>query len=221
MWKSLIRSFSSSSRPAEFRIGNWTQDQRDQVPWFCETLLRFGCLIFLLILFSPAPSNSKETQVPVLRTGSFLSDAFSDSGTEAAVPELRIFAEFNQFQVISGSELTLQVRVFIPEGWHLYSIQSSDATDFVPTRLKASSSVHMLKDSLRENIPLLQWDAVIEKQVYLHQGQMLLEQDYLISPDASEGIQDLEGELIFQACNNNICVPLSRQPFTAALEIRP
>ena len=190
-------------------------------PCFCKTLLRFGFLILLLILFSPTPSSSKETQVPVLRSGSFLSDAFSDSGTEATVPELRIFAEFNQFQVVSGSELTLEVRVFIPEGWHLYSIQSSDATDFVPTRLKASSSVHMLKDSLRENIPLLQWDAVIEKQVYLHQGQMLLEQDYLISPDASEGIQDLEGELIFQACNNNICVPLSRQPFTAALEIRP
>ena len=190
-------------------------------PWFCKTLLRFGFLILLLILFSPTPSSSKETQVPVLRSGSFLSDAFADSGTEATVPELRIFAEFNQFQVVSGSELTLEVRVFIPEGWHLYSIQSSDATDFVPTRLKASSSVHMLKDSLRENIPLLQWDAVIEKQVYLHQGQMLLEQDYLISPDASEGIQDLEGELIFQACNNNVCVPLSQQPFTAALEIRP
>ena len=190
-------------------------------PCFCKTLLRFGFLILLLILFSPTPSSSKETQVPVLRSGSFLSDAFSDSGTEATVPELHIFAEFNQFQVVSGSELTLEVRVFIPEGWHLYSIQSSDATDFVPTRLKASSSVHMLKDSLRENIPLLQWDAVIEKQVYLHQGHMLLEQDYLISPDASEGIQDLEGELIFQACNNNICVPLSRQPFKAALEIRP
>ena len=178
-------------------------------------------MFLLLNLFSPALSNSKETQVPVLRTGSFLSDAFSDSGTEAAVPELQIFAEFNQFQVASGSQLTLEVRVFIPEGWHLYSIQSSESKDFVPTRLKASSSVLLLKDSLRENTPLLQWDAVLKKQVYLHQGQMLLEQDYRISPDASLGIQDLEGELIFQACNNNISAPLTRQPFTAALEIRP
>ena len=61
---------------------------------------------------------------------------------------------------------------------------------------------------------------MLEKKVLLHRKELLLEQDFQISPEASEGIQDFEGELVFKACNNSICIPLSRQPFSAALEIR-
>ena len=174
-----------------------------------------------MFLVSPRFLSSVENEVPLLKSSSFLNDAFSKSGTDVEVPELRIFAEFNRFQAKQGSHLTLEVRVFIPDGWHLYSIQKTDSKDFFPTQLRASSKVHLLKNALRENPPVLEWDSVLEKQVYLHKEELMLEQDYLISQESPEGIQDLVGELIFQACNNNVCVPLSRQSFTAALVIMP
>ena len=155
-----------------------------------------------------------------MRSESFLNQAFSESGSHSEVPELSIFAEFDQFKVDPGARLSLLVRVLIPEGWHLYSIHGSDDGDYVPTRLEAFSKVHQLNGPLREKPPILEWDAVLEKEVLLHRGELLLEQEFQISPEASEGIQDFEGELVFQACNNSICVPLSRQPFSAALEIR-
>ena len=220
MLKSSIRSFSSISKPAEFfqaYPGNHTRDCPS--PKGGILLGSFG-LIFLL-LFPPSLWSSEKNQYPVLRSGSFLNQAFSGSGSPSEVPELSIFAEFEQFKVDPGARLFLQVRVLIPEGWHLYSIHDSDDGDYVPTRLEAFSKVHQLNGPLREKTPILEWDAVLEKKVLLHRGELLLEQDFQISPEASGGIQDFEGELVFQACNNSICVTLSSQPVSAALEIRP
>ena len=219
MLKSSIRFFSSISKPAEFYQAyrkNHTQDRPS--PKGGNLLGSFG-LIFLL-LFPHSLWSSEKNQLPVLRSESFLNQAFSESGSHSEVPELSIFAEFDQFKVDPGARLSLQVRVLIPEGWHLYSIHGSDDGDYVPTRLEAFSKVHQLNGPLREKPPILEWDAVLEKEVLLHRGELLLEQDFQISPEASVGIQDFKGELVFQACNNSICVPLSRQPFSAALEIR-
>ena len=219
MLKSSIRFFNNISKPAEFfqaYRGNHTRDCPS--PKGGNLLGSFG-LIFLL-LFPPSLWSSEKNQLSALQSGSFLNQAFSESGSHSEVPELSIFAEFDQFKVDPGARLSLQVRILIPEGWHLYSIHGNDHGDYVPTRLEAYSKVHQLKGPLREKPPILEWDAVLEKEVLLHRGELLLEQDFQISPEASEGIQDFEGELVFQACNNSICVPLSRQPFSAALEIR-
>ena len=219
MLKSSILSFSNISKPAEFFQTNRENHIKDPPsPKGGNYLGSFG-LIFLL-LFPPSLWSSEKNQPPVLRSESFLNQAFSESGSHSEVPELSIFAEFDQFKVDPGTRLSLQVRVLIPEGWHLYSIHGSDDGDYIPTRLEAFSKVHQLNGPLREKPPILEWDAVLEKEVLLHRGELLLEQDFQISPEASEGIQDFEGELLFQACNNSICVPLSRQPFRAALEIR-
>ena len=219
MLKSSIRSFSNISKPAEFFQTNRENHTRDRPSLKGGNLLGSFGLIFLL-LFPQSLWSSEKNQLPGLRSESFLNQAFSESGSHSEVPELSIFAEFDQFKVDQGARLSLLVRVLIPEGWHLYSIHGTDHGDYVPTRLEAYSKVHQLKGPLREKPPILEWDAVLEKEVLLHRGELLLEQDLQISPEASEGIQDFEGELVFQACNNSICVPLSRQPFSAALEIR-
>ena len=219
MLKSSIRSFSNISKPAEFFQTNRENHTRDRPSLKGGNLLGSFGLIFLL-LFPPSLWSSEKNQLSGFRSGSFLNQAFSESGSHSEVPELSIFAEFDQFMVDPGARLSLLVRVLIPEGWHLYSIHGSDDGDYVPTRLEAFSKVHQLNGPLREKPPILEWDAVLEKEVLLHRGELLLEQDFQISPEASGGIQDFEGELVFQACNNSICVPLSRQPFSAALEIR-
>ena len=129
MLKSSIRSFSSISKPAEFfqaNRGNHTQDRPS--PKSGNLLGSFG-LIFLL-LFPPILWSSEKNQLPALRSGSFfLNQAFSESGSNSEVPELSIIAEFDQFKVDPGARLSLQVRVLIPEGWHLYSIHGSEDGD--------------------------------------------------------------------------------------------
>ena len=219
MLKSSIRFFSSISKPADFYQTYRENHTRDRPSPKGGNLLGSFVLIFLL-LFPHSLWSSEKNQLSGLQSESFLNQAFSESGSHSEVPELSIFAEFDQFRVDSGARLSLLVRVLIPEGWHLYSIHGSDDGDYVPTRLEAFSEVHQLNGPLREKTPILEWDAVLEKKVLLHRGELLLKQDFQISPEASEGIQDFEGELVFQACNNSICVPLSRQTFSAALEIR-
>ena len=219
MLTSSIRSFSSISKPAEFFQAYRENQTRDRPSLKGGNLIGSLGLIFLL-LFPSSLWSSEKNQLSGLRSESFLNQAFSESGSHSEVPELSIFAEFDQFKVDPGARLSLLVRVLIPEGWHLYSIHGSDDGDYVPTRLEAFSKVHQLNGPMREKPPILEWDAVLGKKVLLHRKELLLEQDFQISPEASEGIQDFEGELVFQACNNSICVPLSRQSFSAALEIR-
>ena len=195
MLKSSIRSFSSISKPAEFFQAYRGTHTRDRPSPKGGNLLGSLGLIFLL-LFPPSLWSSEKKQLHALRSESFLNQAFSESGSHSEVPELSIFAEFDQFKVDPGARLSLLVRVLIPEGWQLYSIHGSDDGDYIPTRLEVFSKVHQLNGPLREKPPILEWDAVLEKEVLLHRGELLLEQDFQISHEASEGIQDFEGELV-------------------------
>ena len=125
MLKSSIRSFSSISKPAEFFQGYRRNHARDRPSPESGNLLGSFGLIFLL-LFPPSLLSLEKNQLSGLRSGSFLNQAFSKSGSHSEVPELSIFAEFDQFKVDPGTRLSLQVRVLIPEGWHLYSIHGSE-----------------------------------------------------------------------------------------------
>ena len=134
-------------------------------------------------------------------------------------PRIQIYAEFDQYSVPSGSEVTLVTRILIPAGWHVYSIRKQGNDFPLPTRLETSSKTHLKLGKLRETPPLRHWDDALEKHVYLHREQFLLEQDFLIAVDAAQGIQDLNGYIHFQSCDNRICVPIRQQAFSAALEI--
>ena len=149
MLKSSIRFFSSISKPAEFFQAYRENHTRDRPSPKGGNLLGSFGLIFLL-LFTPSLWSSEKNELPVLRSESFLNQAFSESGFHSEVPELSIFAEFDHFKVDPGARLSLQVRVFIPEGWHLYSIHGSDDGDYIPTRLEAFSKVHQLNGPLRD-----------------------------------------------------------------------
>ena len=142
MLKSSIRSFSSISKPAEFFQANRENHTRDSPSPKGGNLLGSFGLIFLL-LFPTSLWSSEKNQLSGLQSGSFLNQAFSESGSHYEVPELSVFAEFDQFKVDPGARLSLLVRVLIPEGWHLYSIHGSDDGDYVPTRLEAVSYTHL------------------------------------------------------------------------------
>ena len=149
MLKSSIRSFSSIIKPAEFYQAYRENHTRDRPSPKSGNLLGSFGLIFLLF-FPPSLWSSEKNQLPALRSESFLNQAFSESGSHSEVPELSIFAEFDQFKVDPGARLSLLVRVLIPEGWHLYSIHGTNDGDYVPTRLEAFSKVHLLSGPMRE-----------------------------------------------------------------------
>ena len=131
MLKSSIRSFSSISKPAEFYQANRENHTQDRPsPKGGNLLGSFGLIFFLL--FPPSLWSSEKNQLSGLRSESFLNQAFSESGSHSEVPELSIFAEFDQFKVDPGARLSLQVRVLIPEGWHLYSMVPMTETTYRP-----------------------------------------------------------------------------------------
>ena len=183
----------------------------------------FSRLFWVLTLFLNIPGTaaaqnpSANLQDHQARSGTKSFLAFQDEAQD--FPELRIYAEFDHARARPGADVTLQVRCFIPEGWHIYSIMPQDSGGPLPTRMEASSAAHRPHGELRENQPVKEWDEALERLVELHRGQLLLEQDYQIPEETPEGIKDLEGALFFQSCNNRVCVPLRRQIFSAPLEI--
>ncbi len=183
----------------------------------------FSRLFWVLTLFLNIPcaavaqKSSANLQDHQVRSGTMSFLAFQDEAQD--FPELQIYAEFDHAKVRPGADVTLQVRCFIPEGWHIYSIILQDFGGPLPTRMEASSAAHRPHGELRENQPVKEWDEALERLVELHRGQLLLEQDYQIPEETPEGIKDLEGTLFYQSCNNRVCIPLRRQIFSAPLEI--
>ncbi len=179
--------------------------------------------VFLLVALWIPIHIPAQTTLPLSQEGNTESLPGSAYGifkeTQSSGPALRLFAEFAFLTVKPGTRTTLYLRGFIPDGWHIYSIFQQGEDGPYPTTIKTDSRAHLPVGALRESPVVRKWDGALEKELAVHLGTFTLEQDFHIMEDTSEGIHDLTGTLLFQACDNRICVPLRRQKFTAPLEI--
>ena len=200
-----------------FQAGKISERQQRKVGPLLQLLL----FALSLLLFIPSLSQAQSPATPSFEDPKLPEElsllAFQNA--DKVFPGLRIFAEFDRYKVAWGTEVTLLIRVFIPKGWHVYSVRKQDKDGPLPTRVEASSKIHRRLGELRETPPLQQWDDALEMHVNVHREQFLLEQNYLIVEDVPESIQDLNGFLIFQSCDNRVCVPVRQQAFSAPLEI--
>lgn len=137
------------------------------------------------------------------------------------ISPLRIYAEFDPPQVVSGMIVTLTIRGFLEEGWHIYSLakQQEDALD--PTQVSYQTEEHLPMGALQESTPQIIKDEALGMTLAVHKGEFVFRQQFKISSEALPGEQTFEGTMHYHLCNNKVCTPLKHQSFTAPLSIKP
>ena len=143
---------------------------------------------------------------------------WQDAGAKPS--PLRIYAEFDAYEVMRGAVVTLRIRGFLEEGWHIYSIEPKEEA-LLPTAVSYPSKQHTPLGRLQESAPTILHDEVLKLTLAVHQKEFVLSQQFQISPDAVAGEQVFEGTLHYHLCDNQLCTPRQHQSFTTPLTIQP
>lgn len=174
---------------------------------FCSDYTRNHLFFFFLILnlYYAAVGNAQE---------------FPWDAPVSQYPTIRLYAEFDQVGAVSGSQVVLIIRGFFESGWHIYSVEPQEHGP-KPTTITYFSAVFQSVGKLEENPPRIVEDKALGMSLAVHENEFVFKQKFLIAPDIPEGDYDLQGQLNYQVCDNNICAPLQHQSFVAPLRIKP
>ena len=140
---------------------------------------------------------------------SSLSDLFESSPT-TNLPKLEIQAVFVPEIITPGEETELQVQVFIPAGWHIYSIKSAGEFGPEPTRLTLLSD-HEIVTPLQESPPVRFYDEAFAQELSIHQYGLELRLRIRVALNHPLGYDKIQANLAYQICDNRICAPLQTQ----------
>lgn len=138
----------------------------------------------------------------------------------AKAPPLRIYAEFVPAEVLPGEVVTLTIRGFLEEGWHIYSIEPKEAAP-TPTSVSYQSNEPKPLGFLQESSPQIFQDEALHMTLAVHQKEFVLRQQFKIAADAVQGEQMFAGTLHYHMCDNRLCTPQQHQSFTTPLTVQP
>ena len=148
---------------------------------------------------------------------SSLSDLFESSPT-TNLPKLETQVVFVPEIITPGAETELQVQVFIPAGWHIYSIKPAGEFGPEPTSLTILSG-HAIVTPLEESPPIRFYDEAFAQELSVHEYGLELRLRIRIAPDHPSGYDELRAQLAYQVCDNRICAPLQTEFLAASLTI--
>ncbi len=133
----------------------------------------------------------------------------------------QVYAEVAQYEVPAGAETTLRVYVTPAPGWHLYSVAPQGEWGPEPTRLVLQTPWLAPSGPLQETPPQTVADAAYQLDLLAHAQPFELTQTVQLHPDAPQGEQTAFGQLVYQACNQQICLPPQTQDVVVALSVQP
>ncbi|MDT8447140.1 MAG: protein-disulfide reductase DsbD family protein [bacterium] len=125
-------------------------------------------------------------------------------------PKIELLATLSQ----TNGQWLLHLDGRIPPGFHLYSIKAQGDLGPKPTQLILVEPKLTPIGPLVESEPQLIEDLALDERLWVHQGDFFIEQRY---QKPVNGALPVRGFLLFQVCDNLICLNPIKQPFSARL----
>lgn len=126
-------------------------------------------------------------------------------------PEVQLLATL----YVESDRLRLHVDGRVPPGYHLYSVRPQGPFGPQPSRLELTHPALLPVGEARESKPSLIEDKALDERLWVHQGDFWIEQDY-IKP--LKTTKEVRGFLLYQVCDNLICLNPVKQHFLAAIQ---
>jgi len=134
-------------------------------------------------------------------------------GQAFAFQELEIDARFSAESARPGEQITLQVNLDVPEGFHIYGSKNrNNATTF---SFADSVALAVAGDPVIPDGKRTKGKAGTERWL---EGKVSLEQKFTVSEQAAGEIT-LSGKLNYMICNKQFCKPPTKKQFTATLRV--
>jgi len=149
----------------------------------------------------------------------FLGIALLASGQGIPVADIaRVEPALAQATLPSGGESTLTLRLFVFPGWHINSSHQSD--DLIPTELVLFPPEGINMDPIwpePEQVKV----SFSQEPLLLYRGEVEVRVRLTAKTGAAIGSYSIQGELRYQACSDEICLPPAKADFRVPVVIIP
>lgn len=157
-----------------------------------KTLL-FAAFLFLLGMCPFCPSHAATVKVDILHS---------------------------QDQYPAGGRYPLLFRLTISGAWYLHGTKAEEGL-LIPTAIRFQSAPGVEVEGFRFPLPERKKFEYTTELVEVYSGQVLVRATLAVRREAPLGAQELKGELSYQACSENSCLPPETAPLRVSLSIVP
>ena len=163
--------------------------------------------LILIFLFSfPFPVFSESPFGSIKRSDLFVSP-------------IAISVLTNKTFVYQGKEFIFHLSVLIKEGWHIYSLKPFQESEGLTTQILMDKNNFQQQSDWKGPTAVLIKDGALGKIVKGHKGQIEFSKTYFVPLNLPPQVYSLGGNLVFRACNNQICTLPRKFAFKTEIEV--
>jgi len=144
---------------------------------------------------------------------------FSTPGAPPSGPRLKISTVTDRDPVYPGDRFKLYLSVQIEEGWHIYSLQPLDGNELLATQIILKDNIFESQKRWQESPTRLIQDGAQEKLVRGHVGTAEFHNSFRVPKKIKSGNSSIKGELLYRACDNNLCTLPQSLAFSSQIHI--
>src|SRR5204863_5072719 len=117
----------------------------------------------------------------------------------------------------AGTTAEAVVTLTIAPGWHINA--NPPSPDLIPTTLTVKPGAGTTSGSALYPPAHEEKLSFSDEAVRVYDGTVSIRMPIAIAASAPNGRQTLKGTLAFQSCNNQVCLPPARLPFTVEVMV--
>lgn len=137
-----------------------------------------------------------------------------------ATDYVRWEASADPASVEAGKTVSIVLRAAIDSGWKMYAIDSPPPSRGVKVVFDDPIAGLIPKGDLQQIDPKRGYDPNFKKDVSYFEKQAEVWGDFTVAEDTPPGTHTASGTIHFMICNDRLCLPPTRVPFTAPFEVK-
>ena len=125
----------------------------------------------------------------------------------------------NKTIVSHGQEFKFHLSILIKKGWHIYALKPFHGNESLTTQILMDKNNFQEQGDWKGPDPILIKDGALGKLVKGHKGRIEFSKTYLVPISVVPKVYSLTGNLVFRACNNQVCTLPRKFPFNTEIEV--
>ncbi len=122
--------------------------------------------------------------------------------------------------VAPGGEVRVHLRTSITDGWKMYAVDSPPPSRGVRVHVDSLTGAVRQVGELLQMKPKEGYDPNFDKTVRYFEGEAEVAAQFAIEGVRAPSTVNLSGEVEFMICNDQMCLPPTRKPFSVAVPVR-
>ena len=121
--------------------------------------------------------------------------------------------------ISQGENFKFHLSISIEKGWHIYSLKPFQGSGSLTTQILMDKNNFQEQSEWKGPDPILIKDQALGKIVKGYKGHVEFSKTYQVPISAAPQVYPLDGNLVFRACDNQICTLPRKFPFHTEIEV--